>query len=298
MTKTPKFTCRRLSFASAVALAAGLVYSNPHLSRGEDKPSAAVTTTTVSAITKPSQESKLSFAGPGLVVDVAVKDGDFVKKGQILASQDTREDEFAYQSMKLEAESSDKIDYSKADSALKRTQLERKEKMLKENVASPSEVEEAQNAVNLSVAQIALAVLEHQQKSFDAQKQAVKIEQMHRIAPFDGVIEMVNVHPGEMADPQNKDGAIVIGHWDPLWVEMHLPTNQSSQLKVDQTLDTKYEDETDWKPAKISLLGNVDAASDTQLVRMVLPNPDNARHPGLHLQVRLPEKLVASVTTP
>jgi len=66
-------------------------------------------------ITKPSNERKLPFPTPGLVSDVAVKEGDAVKKGQILASQDSRQDEFTLKSDEREANSEEKITYSKAD---------------------------------------------------------------------------------------------------------------------------------------------------------------------------------------
>jgi hypothetical protein len=37
----------------------------------------------------------------------------------------------------------------------------------------------------------------------------------------------------------------------------------------------------------------VDAASDTEMVRMELANPGNAKPAGLHMQVKLPENVAA-----
>ena len=66
-------------------------------------------TIVVTGITKPSEERKLAFALPGVVADVAIKDGDVVKKGQILASQDDRQEQFALKSDAREANSEAKV---------------------------------------------------------------------------------------------------------------------------------------------------------------------------------------------
>ena len=260
-----------------------------------DEPSPA-TSLIVTGITKPSKERRLSFASPGLVSDVLVKEGDAVKKGQVLAKQDSRQDEFALKSMLLEANSDDKIVYSKEDLADKQVVLKRKQELFaNDRAASQSELEEAELAVKLAAAQIALAQIEHDQKGFDSEKEKVKIEQMQIISPIDGIIEKINVGEGEMADPQSRDGSIMVGQWDPLWLELHLPSSQASQLKMNQELPAKY-DNGQWQTAKIIFFEKVDAASDTEMVRLELPNPDSGHLPGLHMQVKLPDGVGAVAT--
>jgi RND family efflux transporter MFP subunit len=289
MNKNTNTVRRTILIASSALLAIAGLGQFSHAGEPSAAPSVSA-----SAITRPSKESKLAFAAPGLVADVAVQDGDTVKKGQILASQDSREAKAEFDATDLDAQSNDKIEYSKADQKYKTTVYERKLKMLADHVASPSEVEEAQDAVNLTTAQLALAITEHKQKGYEAEQKRVKLDQMKIPAPFDGVIEKVAVNVGEMADPQSKDGAVVIAQWDPLWVEMHLPAAQAAQLKMNQTLDAKFDGDTDWKTAKIIFFEKIDAASDTQMVRMELPNPGNAHPAGIHVQVKMPEKMLAA----
>jgi RND family efflux transporter MFP subunit len=288
--------CRRnllLVSAAVMAGTTGLV-TGPfsRMSKADAPSDSTAAPVTAIGITKPSRESKLAFAAPGLVVDVGVKDGDVVTKDQILASQDSREDEIAYDSMKLEADSDEKIKYSVEDAASKRVKFKRVSEMFDNHVASPSEVEEADLAVKLAEAQIALAELEHKQKIDDAKKQKVKVDLEQLRSPYDGIIEKILINPGEMADPQSRDGAIVVAQWDPLWVELHLPSSQAAQLKLGQTLQVKY-DGGDWQSAKVIFFEHVDAASDTQMVRMEMPNPGNSKPAGLHILVKLPEKVVA-----
>ena len=249
---------------------------------------------TVTAITRPSKTAKAAFGAPGIVMDVKVVEGQPVKKGDVLAIQDDRQDQAKLESMKLDAQSTAEIDYSTIDLGVKKVQYDRQLKMQAQHVATASEVEEKKLAVDLADAQIDIAKLKHRQKEIDAQTQAIKIEQEKIIAPFDGIVQKLNVETGEMADPQNRDGALTIVKNDPLWVEMHLPTQQALRLQPNQVLQVKYADRGTWQPAKVILLDpQADAASDTERVRLELPNPSQ-QVSGLQVQVKLPDAGVAS----
>src|SRR5271154_4577645 len=58
----------------------------------------------IDAITKPSQDVILSFVRPGRVVEILIKEGDHVQKGQLLAHQDDSEEgkSLAYYQSKAE----------------------------------------------------------------------------------------------------------------------------------------------------------------------------------------------------
>jgi RND family efflux transporter MFP subunit len=296
MKTSVKFHRLNIHRLAALTLLVGLALVIPlSASSPADEPSPA-TSVVVTGITKPSKERRLSFASPGLVSDVLVKEGDAIKKGTVLAKQDSRQDEFALKSMLLEANSDDKIVYSKEDLADKQVVLKRKQALFaNDRAASQSELEEAELAVKLATAQIALAQIEHDQKGFDSEKEKVKIEQMQIISPIDGIVEKINIGEGEMADPQSRDGSILVGQWDPLWLELHLPSSQASQLKMGQELPAKY-DGGQWQTAKIIFFEKVDPASDTEMVRLELANPDSGHLPGLHMQVKLPDSVSAVAT--
>lgn len=276
---------RRGSILAMVA-AAGMFLASPSFA-GDSSP------VIVTGQTKPSQEVRLAFAAPGIVTDVPVKEGDHVKAGQLLAKQDDRQDRAELEKMKLDAAATYDIDYSKLDKKVKEVQLKRKQQMLAQHVASASEVEEAQLAVDLDQARIDQAQLDHAKKGFDVTKQQVRVEQMQLLSPVDGVVQTLNVHPGEMADPQNREGAMVVVKNDPLWVEVHLPTSQSQQLHVGEAMQVRYAGDKDWQAGKINFIRpQADAASDTQEVRVEVPNP-TGRDSGLQMQVKLPDNITA-----
>src|ERR1019366_4739443 len=167
---------------------------------------------------------------------------------------DDGQDQQDLEKLKADAASTSEIEYDKADMAVKEIQEKRKEGMVKENVASTQELEEAQLQVYLDRAKIEVSELQHKLKGFDAEKQAIKVDRMQLRSPIDGKVQQINIHQGEMAapDPSNREGAIMIVKNDPLWIEApSMAPAQAQQLKVCQVLQVRYVGEKDFLPAKI-----------------------------------------------
>jgi len=166
------------------------------------------------------------------------------------------------------------------------------EKMKANEVASDLEVERAKLEVVIAGLKTRQAKQEQEQKKLEYERQAVKVELMKLTSPIDGVVARLNIKQGEAVDPQNREGAIVVVLNDPLWIEVRdLPTRQATRLKLGQILKVRYTDATEqgWQDAKVIFFSPVaDAASDTLLVRLELPNPSHTSA-GLHLEVMLPE---------
>lgn len=278
-------------FATAM-LAGCIVLAGAFAARADNTPPA----NTATAITRTPKNAqlKLSFDAPGVVMNVGVVEGQPVKKGQLLAEQDDRQDVAALESMKLDAASMAQINFSVTQYGVKKVQLARKIKMLSENVASKSEVEEARLDADKATAEIDLAKLAHQQKQLDVKKQQFKIDDEKILSPIDGIVQKVNIGPGEMANPQDPGGSIVVVNNNPLWAEMHMDAQRALKLKVGQTLEVQYPDQKKWQPAKVIFLDpEVDAASDTRLVRLQMPNPDGMPS-GMQVKVKLAGSMVAS----
>ncbi len=243
---------------------------------------------TVFGISKPSQELKLTFAFPGIVSEVKVKQGDVVKAGQELAAQDNSQDLIDADKLKVDADSRDEIVYSEADVKEKQVLLDRKKDMLNKGVATVSEVEDADLAVQLSAARVKLAYQEHDKKVLDYKKQMDKLKHQILTSPIDGVVRKINLGPGEMADPQSRDGAVMVTAWDPIWIEANPSTEEARDLKVGESLDVMFEGDRDWHKAKIVFLDQFDFGSESRLIRLEYANKD-LRPPGLRVTVKLPK---------
>jgi RND family efflux transporter MFP subunit len=250
-------------------------------------------------ITVPSKRHQMSLKVPDVVREVHVKAGDVVKKGQLLLSEDTREEEINLKIIKSEADSD--VVLKAADVAIKAAEVTKKNRevelgrvkqMYTDKVAGISELNKAELDVELAGLEIEKAKLdlekakiELNQRKFQADRQAVLIERMRINAEFDGEVEEILVKEGEVLDPQKP--AIVVVKLDPLWVEVHLPVEITANLKVGQELEVLYGGQDKARKAKVFYLNPVaDAGAGTQQVRMELPNPEN-RRAGMQVQVNV-----------
>jgi RND family efflux transporter MFP subunit len=255
---------------------------------------AAPTDITVGGITKPSLHSKLALPQFGKVMELPVKEGDAVKKDQVLLRQDDRQERAALEALRLEAESTVRIEAAEADLKIKQVQHKRLQDLAANGNANPTEVEEAWVKVVYADAQVKIAKLENQKNKYEFERQNAKVDQMTLKSEFDGVVETIDVQVGEVTDPQKPVMTVVKN--DPLWVEFFLPTVQSSKLKVGQQLEVRYlGDNQQWQPAKIIYKAPVaDAASDTQKMRLEMANA-TMTDTGLQVLVRLPANIGPAV---
>jgi multidrug efflux pump subunit AcrA (membrane-fusion protein) len=276
---------RLCSGPAACLMALVLIAANPAL--GEEL--------LATGITRPSKEMKLSFYQAGLIKEVLVKDGDHVKKGDVLVQQDDSIEQKTLAALQVEAESELAIHAQIKDMEHKKVIMERKKRMLEQGtVASRGEYEEALLEYELSSIRVDLAKQELAIKRTERDRQAQRIELMKLRAPADGVVALVRVHEGEFADPQRETGSVVLVVRDPLHVEIRdLSRSQTRHFKLGQELQVRYDENDEWKPARIIYLAEVDPASDTQLVRLEMSNPQD-QVSGQRVQVKLPEELAAA----
>lgn len=272
----------RITLAATALLAACLVTS----ARAADD-ATAFSTKGYDAHTEPNQRSKVNFANPGTISKLLVKEGDVVHKGDPLIQQDDRADKLALEALRLEGNSDLKVEAAKADLAQKQVELERKKKNLADGAANQSEVDEAAVGVQIREIQVKVEEMTRAQKSLEADRQAVKVEQMTALAPFDGIVEKIDLKPGET--PEQQRFAVTVVNNAPLWVSVYLPSSITLKMKLGQDLPVKYKDTGEVTKGKVIKLSPMaDAASETREVRLELPNPQNLPS-GLSVLVLAPD---------
>jgi multidrug efflux pump subunit AcrA (membrane-fusion protein) len=284
--------CATLSTALAAALvptALAQVPQEPAANAPENSTANPAAPTIVNAITQPSERHKLTFPAAGIVIDRPVKEGQAVKKGDVLLAQDDFVEQKELDKAQLEASSGAKVEAAVADYNAKKHIYERKKETYEKGGANLQEVEDAELDMILRDKQIKVAQEDQDEAKIKADQEAKKVKDMKLTSPVDGFVERIQLEVGEMADPQKPEGAVWVVKNDPLYVEIRdLSSAQVAHLHLGDTLKVKYSDETDWHDASVIYRAPVvDAASDTQLVRLDLPNPTN-RDSGLQIQVQLP----------
>lgn len=261
----------------------------------------------IPGVTTPLREqyAKLTLPQAGQVLKVTVKPGDTVKKGQLLVQQDDRAEIARLHGFQLEANSTAKVDEAKANLEVKKSVLSRKEETYKNHALSAQELEEARLEVIDGEARLKVAELDMAKAKTDVEYQQAKIDQMRAIAQFDGVIESVEVSEGEVTDPTKP--IVTMVQTNPLWVEVrNMPTLWAGRLKLGDKVEVRYDDryagtpiyDQKWVQAQVIYKAPVaDERSDTQLVRLAMPNP-NHLDAGLQVVVKLPDAVVNPAASP
>ena len=228
----------------------------------------------VEAVTRARYDLKLGFTVGGKVQHLAVKPGDRVKKGQLLMELEDEEGKSLVALYTIRASSD--LEMRSAEAALRLAKVEEKaiRKAFENDAAKPIEVERAQ--IRTTQAQLELRMTA--QRGLETQQQLAQAKTRHQQyvmrAPTSGVVDLISVEHGEMVEALKPILRLVT--IDPLWVDAAVPTDQTLRLKRGDTawVRSNLLGHEQTVAGKIIHLAEVaDAASDTRLVRVEVPNP-------------------------
>lgn len=265
-------------FAAVAALAAGAA-----LGRGES----------YEAISRPSEDVTLSFVPPGRIEKVFVKDGDVVKPGQPLVKLDDAAERLQLAQLEAQAKDTTHVRAAGAQLAQAKVDLEKVQWGFEHNVATKLEVDHARLEVTIKKLSLELAEFNHRQDELKHAQAKVHVGRMQLVSPIAGRVETIVVSPGECTDA--LEDIIRLVKIDPLWVEAPVPVQSVRSLKLAvggraEVVFPDYGDDGEAKTAtgKIIFVAAVaDAGSNTQMVRVEVPNPASSRA-GEHVQVSFP----------
>jgi multidrug efflux pump subunit AcrA (membrane-fusion protein) len=240
--------------------------------------------------TKPADQKprELRFKNPGLIKSVEVREGDVIKVGQVLMIQDDTE-EFAELAVLQEDATDIRIRAAERSADAKKAEFNRIEKIHRE-AGNEAEFEKAKAEYELAVLNIEQEKQDLRVKNKKVEKQKGIIDRMKLRSPMDGIVQSVEVHPGEMGEPNRPH--ITLVNNNPLIVEVNLPVTVSLGLKIDQSMRVSY-DKKEWKDAKVSYLAPMaNAGAGRQKVHLELSNPEG-KVSGLQVFVELPSQVAA-----
>jgi RND family efflux transporter MFP subunit len=247
----------------------------------------------IEAVTKPSQDTVLSFVRPGQVAEVLVKEGDTVKAGQVLMRQDDKAELAQMEQLKAQAEDDTHVKAADAQLAQSRVDLKKTEGASKEGAATELELDHAKLDVTIAELRLDLAQFDQKQAKLKYEEMRLQIDRMRLVSPIDGVVERLLVEPGESVEAAGKIAQVV--QIDPLWIDVAAPLAVARALKKGESTAAVEFDSAD--PARrssvsgkiIHIAAVADSASGTLTVRVECPNA--ARRPaGEHVYVSFPAK--------
>jgi len=197
---------------------------------------------------------------PGRIATIGFKDGQVVRKGQLLIGLDATLNEAEVAQAQAE--------YDLAISNLKRT----------EDLAAQKFVSSTAQETAVSNAQVAEAKLKLAQ---------ARLSKMRIVAPFDGAVGIRTVSLGDYV----KDGADLVNVEDVriLKVDFRLPERNFSQIRVGQTVDVVADalPGQRWLGQIEAINPKIDANGRSLEIRARLDNTGGQLRPGMFVRVRV-----------
>lgn len=240
-------------------------------------------------LTEPHRILKIGSPSEGVIESVDVDRGDVVRKGQVIARLQSGVEKTAMDLAKARAEAEGVIKGKQASRDLFLGKKMRIEQLYKQELASPSEMEEA--IANWQVADMQLKEAQENQRLADLEyKRAAEVlKRLTIVSPVNGVVVERFLSPGEYVREQP---VVKIAEIDPLNIEVIMPAAEFNAIRVGMKATVVAE-----APMKGSFTAAVkvvdrviDGASGTFGVRLEMPNPQFRLLAGLKCRVIFPRQ--------
>jgi RND family efflux transporter MFP subunit len=214
-----------------------------------------------------------------VVTQVHVKEGQFVRAGELLFTLDSRADEANVAKAKAQ------LAKDEAGLADAKRQLTRSRELLGQNFVSQGAVD-----ANVALYDAAVALVNSDRAAIDAAR--VPLSYARIASPSAGRLGAINVYPGSGVQA-NQTTLVTLTQLDPIAVSFSLPQRNLADalaaLKDGGAPVIAVRPEGGGTQAgKLKFVDNaVDAASGTVKVKAVFPNPDNKLWPGAYVNVAM-----------
>jgi multidrug efflux system membrane fusion protein len=217
----------------------------------------------------------------GLLVDVPFKEGQFVQKGDLLAQIDPR----TFQAQLDQAEANLARDQAHLENA--QINLSRYVPLAKKGFAPEQQVATQQAMVAQQQ-----ATLQNDQAAIEYAK--TELDYTKLVAPFDGVTGIRLLDVGNIIQPTNTTGLVVITQLQPISVIFTLPMTDIPKVQDAlakgplQTLAFSQDGKTQLDAGQLLLVDNqADPTSGTVRLKAIFPNQQRRLWPGTFVNVRV-----------
>jgi HlyD family secretion protein len=233
----------------------------------------------------PRTDVKISAYVPAKIVRMPVKEGDWVKKGDLLVQLDDTEYRAAVNQAKAAV--------SSARASLDQAQLtyDRQKGLFEKKLTSQEQFDMSKTDLDLAKAQYQQAVANLDQANYNLSKTTMT-------SPMDGLVTSLNAEVGEivMVGTMNNPGTVIMIVSDMSIIEAEVEVDetdiaevkldQKAQIKIDAFPDTTFEGKVTeiGHTAQISGLGTQDQVTNF-IVKVMLLNEVPAIRPGMSASV-------------
>jgi len=238
---------------------------------------------TGSGTVKAINDVKISATVPGVIINLPVKDGDIVKRGQLLVQIDPSE----YKSTVAQAEA--QLNSARANLEQAKLVYERQKKLYEKNLTSQEQFDQTMTQYNVAQAQ-------YEQSQANLNQAKDLLAKTTIASPMDGKITELKKKEGEMVTgaTYNPTEIMTVSDLSEFEVEVEIDEtdiaevelNQKTKIDIDAFPDTSFEGEVSeiGNTAKISGFGTQEQVVNF-LVKILLKDRVNGIKPGMSASV-------------
>ena len=233
----------------------------------------------------PKTDVKISAYVPAKIVKLPVKEGDVVRKGQLLVQLDATEYRAAANRAKAELAS------AKASKEQSRLTYNRRKELFEKKLSSQEEYDMAKTDLDLAEARHEQAVASLEQANYNLSKTTMT-------SPMHGIVTSLNAEVGEivMIGTMNNPGTVIMTVSDMSVIETEVEVDetdiaevkvgQETKIEIDAYPDTSFRGEVTeiGHTARISGLGTQDQVTNF-LVKVMLLDEVASIRPGMSASV-------------
>lgn len=239
---------------------------------------------------EPMQTVEISSPVAGVLETVLVKRGDPVKKGQVIATLDSRTERAAMEAAKLRSEAMGPTLTARKKIEFSQQKYERRKLMANDQLMTGQERDDAEAELRIAQAELQTAQENRGIAAREYAQQASLVAQRTLRSPFDGVVLDRLLSPGELTESSGtKKGILKLAQIHPIRVHLVLPEQLFGRLKAGESVNVQPQyTGARTLAAKVTQIDRlIDAASGTFAVFMAVPNPDLSIPAGMRCKVEL-----------
>ena len=203
--------------------------------------------------TEPVRSAQAAFAEAGVLDAILVKEGDHVRKGDVLAHLDFRG---------LEHD----LNIAKETKRIQKMRHAQLETLFEKESIPAAEVEKSRSDS---------LIAEERVKRIQTQLDARKLR-----APFDGVIVQIFRERSESISAARSE-VLKIAQLDVLHVVVHVPLEMADRFSKGRAIPVKLENTVETEAEIVFVSPVIDAASRTVRIRLQIPNQEGALRAGM-----------------
>lgn len=221
----------------------------------------------------------------GVMEEIAVKRGDVVKKGQVLARLESGVEALAVELATARAEMRSQIEAKQAALKYLRAQYQRIDDLYKKKAIPFHEKDKALTDVILAEAELREANENFRLAQIEKERAEEILKRRTIRSSVDGVVVQVMLQPGESVEERP---ILVVAQVDPLNVEIILSEKKYGSIKVGSKAEVQpLLRGVEPRVAAVTVVDRViDAASNTFGVRLEMANPDYTIPGGIRCEIR------------